>query len=125
MVGVLDGLHACGEGGGDVFGLVVDEEDVFGWGLQAFGGVLVDRGLGLGEVEGVGPGVVVEGFEPWWRARRPTSIASPMLERMPVRMPARWRRSAQSSMGGLRWPEVGVGGDEVGELRGSDDDTCA
>ncbi len=64
MVGVLDGLHAGVEGGGDVFGLVVDEEDVFGRSLEAFGGVLVDLGLGLGAVDGVGPGVVVEGFDP-------------------------------------------------------------
>ncbi len=34
------------------------------WGAEAFGGVVVDFGLGLGEVEGVGPGVVVEGFDP-------------------------------------------------------------
>jgi hypothetical protein len=62
--GVLDGLHAGGEGGFDVFGAVVDEEDVSGWGLETFGGVAVDGWLGLGEVEGVRPGVVVEGFDP-------------------------------------------------------------
>ena len=62
--GVLDGLHAGGEGGGDVLGSVVEEEDVFGRGLKALDGVQVDLGLGLGEIDGVGPGVVVEGFDP-------------------------------------------------------------
>ena len=62
--GVLDGLHADGEGGFDVFGSVVDEEDVGGWGAETFGGVEVDGGFGLGEIEGVGPGVVVEGVDP-------------------------------------------------------------
>ena len=61
---VLDGLHADGVGGRDVFGAVVDEEDVVGWGVEAFGGVAVDGGFGLGEVEGVGPGVVVEVVDP-------------------------------------------------------------
>ena len=60
----MDGLHADGEGGFDVFGAVVEEEDVCGRGLEAFGGVEVDGGFGFGEVEGVGPGVVVEGFDP-------------------------------------------------------------
>ena len=64
MGGVLDGLHAGGEGGFDVFGAVVDEEDVWGWGGEAFGGVAVDGWLGFGEVESVRPGVVVEGFDP-------------------------------------------------------------
>ena len=65
VVGVLDGLHAYCEGGGNVFGAVIDEEDVCGRGVEALGGVEVDFGFGLGEVEGVGPGVVVEGFYPW------------------------------------------------------------
>ena len=62
--GVLDGLHAGGESGGDVFGFVVDEEDIFRGGLKAFDCVAVDGLFGLGEVEGVGPGVMVEGVEP-------------------------------------------------------------
>ena len=64
MVEVLDGLHAGAMGGVDVLLAVVDEEDVGGWGVEAFGGVGVDGGFGLGDVEGVGPGVVVEVVEP-------------------------------------------------------------
>ena len=62
--GVLDGLHAGGEGSGDVLGSVVEEEDVFGRGLEALGGVVVDLRFGLGEIDGMGPGVVIEGFDP-------------------------------------------------------------
>ena len=62
--GVVDGLHADGEGGFDVFGFVIEEEDVCDWGAEAFGGVEVDGGLGFGEVETVGPCVVIEGFDP-------------------------------------------------------------
>ena len=65
VIGVLDDLHAEVEGGGEVFGSVVDEEDVGGWSAEAFGGVEVDGGLGLGEVERVGPGVVVEFVDPF------------------------------------------------------------
>ncbi len=61
---VLDGLHADGVGGFDVFGAVVEEEDVGGWCVEALGGVEIDGRFGFGETEGVGPGVVVEGFDP-------------------------------------------------------------
>ena len=64
VVAVLDGLHAGGDSCDDVFWLVVDEENVGVWGAKAFGSVVVDFGLGLGEVEGVRPCVVVEGFDP-------------------------------------------------------------
>ena len=62
--GVLDGLHAGSDGGGDVLGSVVEEEDVFWGSLEALGGVLVYLGLGFREIDGVRPGVVVEGFDP-------------------------------------------------------------
>ncbi len=48
VVGVLDGLHACGEGGFDVVGAVVDEEDLSGRNAEAFGGMVVDGGFGFG-----------------------------------------------------------------------------
>jgi len=40
--GVLDGGHAGGAGGGDVFFAVVYEEDFRGRYGEAFGGVVVD-----------------------------------------------------------------------------------
>src|ERR1700738_2419543 len=64
VVEVLDSLHSGGEGGLDVFEAVVDEEDVGRWGLERGRSAEVDGGLGFGEVEGVGPGAVVEVGEP-------------------------------------------------------------
>ena len=49
MSGVEDGLHAGGLRGGDVFFAVVDEEDFGGGHVEAFGGVLVDGGVGFGD----------------------------------------------------------------------------
>ena len=60
----MDGLHADGEGGFDVFRAVVEEEDVCGRGLEAFGRVEVDGGFGFGEIDGVRPGVVGEFVDP-------------------------------------------------------------
>ena len=62
--GVKKGLHTCGGGGGNVVFAVVDEEDVWGWGREAGCGVGVDDGFGLGEVECVGPSLMVEAGEP-------------------------------------------------------------
>ena len=118
VIAVLDGLHAGGDGGFDVVLTVVDEEDMGGVGLEAFGGVDVDGGFGLGEIEGVGPGAVVEGARASriWR-QMPSAMASPMLERMPVRKPVRWRRCGPVDHGGVELcPEIDVGDDEVGKL---------
>ena len=68
--------------------------------MEAFGGVGVDGGFGLGEVEGVGPGVVVEGVEPVEAGDEAVSMASGMLERMPVRIPARWSVAPRRTWGG-------------------------
>jgi len=62
--GVLDRLHADGESGFDVFEFVIEEEDVCRCGVEAFGGVEVDGGLGFGKVQVVGPGVVGEFVDP-------------------------------------------------------------
>ena len=124
--GVLDGLHAGGEGGGDVLGSVVEEEDVFGRSLQALGGVIVDLGLGLGEIDGVGPGVVVEGFDP--------GVAGAEASFHGV---GHVGEDARGDAGALElrdpgehgWveggPVFGVGGDQVGELLGREDDARA
>jgi hypothetical protein len=64
VVGVADGLHAGFDCGGDVFFSVVDEENVGGRGFKALGGVAVDFELGLGNLEQVGPGAVVEVGDP-------------------------------------------------------------
>jgi len=61
---VLDRLHAGVVGGFDVFEFVVEEEDVEGRLGEALGGVPVDGGVGLGGVEAVGPGAVIEVIEP-------------------------------------------------------------
>ena len=126
VVGVLDGLHAGGDGGGDVFGTVVDEEDVFGWGGEAFGGVAVDFGLGLGEVEGVGPGVVVEGFDPGV-----ASAESGLHGIGHVGEDAGTNTGALEALDPVDHgrvelaPEIGIGVDEGGELVGREDDLCA
>jgi hypothetical protein len=121
---VQDGLHADGESGFDVFSAVVDKEDVFGWGVEAFCGVEVDGGLGFGEVEGVRPGVVVEGFDP--------VVAGAEAGLHGV---GHIGENAGGDAGALQvlgpvehgeiegGPEVGVGGDEIGELGGREDDS--
>ena len=126
VVGVLDGLHANGEGCGDVFGAVVDEEDVFGRGGEAFGCVAIDFGFGFGEVEGVGPGVVVEGFYPGvagaeacfhcvGHVGEDAGADAGVLETLD---PVEHGRVDEA-------PEVGVGVDEGGELSRREDDLCA
>jgi len=126
MSRVLDGLHADSESGVDVFGLVVDEEDVGGWGVEAFGCVEVDGGLGLRKIHGVGPGVVVEGFDPV------VAGAKACLHGV-----GHVGQDASADAGALQaldplehgWvelaPEIGVGVDEPAELCGSEDDACA
>ena len=123
VVGILDGLHSGGEGGGDVFGAVVDEEDVGGGGGHAFGGVAVDGGFRLGDVEDVRPGVVVEGLDPGMAG------AEAGLHGV-----AHVGEDAGADAGALEAvdpvehgrielaPEVNVGGDEGGELRGGEGD---
>ena len=117
--GVVDGLHADGEGGFDVFRAVVDEEDVGRWGAEAFGGVEIDGGFGFEKVEGVGPGVVVEGFDPKvagaeaclygvGHVGQDAGADAGALEAL---------RPFEHGRVELR-PEVGVGGDEFGELCG-------
>src|SRR3981189_652266 len=64
MRGGVDGLHADGYGCVDIFEAVVEEEDNFRCGTEAFGGVEVEGGFGFGEIDGVRPGVVVEGIDP-------------------------------------------------------------
>jgi hypothetical protein len=64
VIDVLNGLHAGSVGRLDVFWAVVDEEDVGGGGVKRLGGVDVDGGFGLGEVEGVGPSTSVEVGKP-------------------------------------------------------------
>jgi hypothetical protein len=126
VVGVLDGLHADGECGGYVFGAVVDEEDVGGRSGEAFGGVEVDSGFGLGEVEGVRPGVMVEGFYPGMAGAEAgfhgighvgedSGADAGALEALD---PIEHGRIDEA-------PEVGVGVDEGGELVGGEDDLCA
>ena len=122
MVGVLDGLHADGQGGGDVFCTVVDEEDVGGWSAEAFGGVEVDGGLGFGEIEGVGPGVVVEFVEP----------AAVLCEEARFHGVGHVGEDADANTGALETlrpvdhglielaPEVGVGGGESVEKSGGE-----
>jgi hypothetical protein len=123
---VLDGLHAYGQGCGDVFGLVVDEEYVFGGSVEAFDGVEVDGGLRFGEVECVGPGVVIEGVEP-----------VEFCEDAGCHGVGHVGEDAGRNVGALEtlcpfehWgvdlgPEVGVGCDEAGELGGGEDDPCS
>ena len=60
----MDGGHAGGAGGGDVFFAIIEEEDFGGWGGEAFGGVVVDGEVGFGHAEAVREGEVVEVLEP-------------------------------------------------------------
>ena len=126
MGGVLEGLHACGESGGDVFGFVVEEEDVFRWGLKAISCVLIDLRFGLGAIDGVRPGVMVEGLDPCVaRAESGFHGIGHVGE------------DAGADAGALEFvdpgehgrvesgPEIGVCGDELAELIGSDDDAGA
>jgi hypothetical protein len=126
VVVVFDGLHAGGECGVDVLGLVVDEEDVFRWGLQALGGVAVDCGFGFGDVEGVGPGVVVEGFDPGV-----AGAESGLHGAGHVGEDAGADAGALEALDPVehRWveggPHVRVGCHEIAELGGGDDDAGA
>jgi hypothetical protein len=126
VVEILDGLHAAGDGGVDVLGLVVDEEDVGSWGLERLGGVTVDGGLGFGEVDGVGPDVVVKGFDPemtsteanlhvLWHVGEDAGTDAGALEAS---------RPFEHGRVELR-PEIGVCFDELGELGGGKVDSSA
>ena len=123
MCGVLDGLHAGCDCSGDVFRFVVDKENIFGRSLEALGGVLVDLRLGLGAIDGVGPGVVVEGLDPCVAGTEPGlhgvghvgEDAGADAGALELVDPGEHGRVE----GG---PEVGVGGDELSELCGGDDD---
>jgi len=125
VVEVLDGLHASGVGGLNIFDSVVEEEDVGRRNIQAFGGVMVDGKLGLGDVEDVGPGVVVEVLNPGIAGEQPGlhSIAH-------VREDAGGYARSLERLGPLKHrlidpsPEVDVGGDEGFNLRGSKQNSC-
>ena len=117
--GVEDGLHADGEGGFDVLGAVVEEEDVCGRGAEAFGRVEIDGGFGFEKVEAVGPGVVIEGLDP-----KVTGAEACLYGVGHVGQDAGADAGALEALrpfehGGVELrPEVGVGGDEFGELGG-------
>jgi hypothetical protein len=124
--GVLDGLHADRESGSDVFGFVIDEEDIFWRSSKAFGGVAVDGGFGFGEVERVGPGAMVEGAEPvvFFEEAGGHGVAD-------VGEDAGADAGVLQTLGelehggvGLR-PEIDVGGDGVCDLLRSEEDSCS
>ena len=122
MRGVLDGLHADGVGGFDVFGFVVEEEDVGRWGAQALGGMEVNGGFGFGEVDGVRPDVVGEFVDPavagakagFHRARHVGEDAGGDARLLKTARPGEhgWVEGG---------PVVDVCGDESGELPGCED----
>lgn len=123
VIAVLNGLHSDGVGGFDVLDAVVEEEDV-GWrSVEALRGVVVDGVLGLGEVERVGPGVMIEVLNPGVLGSEAglhgvghvgedaDTNAGALQVACPVEH--RWVEGA---------PVVGVGGDEGGELGGRQGD---
>ncbi len=64
MGSVVNRLHSEGCCRGYVVVAVIDEEDVFGCGMERFSGLEEDLWLGLCHEQGVGPCAVVEGREP-------------------------------------------------------------
>ena len=56
----MQGLPTCILRSGDVGGMIVDEQDTGGLGLQAHFGEGVNRGVGLGELHVAGEDAAVE-----------------------------------------------------------------
>lgn len=126
VVGVLDGLHACGVGGCNVFGTVVDEEDVCRFGLESFGCDAVDFQFRLGQVESVGPSVVIEIVDPGVTGTKSCfHCVGHVGEDAGADAALLKAANPVEHWGVERAPEINVGGDEVGDLKGSENDDCA
>ena len=117
MVQILDGVHAGCARGFNIVEAIVEKEDVLGSSIEADGRVTIDGELGLGEVEAVRPGAVVEVLQP-----------RKLAEQTGVHGVAEVGEDAGANAGELKLagpvdhglvgdgPEIGVGLDEGGEI---------
>lgn len=123
---VLDGLHADDEGGGDVFGFVVNEEDVGGRGVETFGCVEVDGGIRFGGSECVGPGAVVKVGEPGVFLGESGGHAVADVGEDTCGDARALEALGPVEHGSVdQGPEIGVCFDEIGELAWGEDDCSA